>query len=66
MTDFIVARVSTDETQFIFGDKLLYSDEQYSLNPIITSLSDTTFALSYYDTVDGETVVSTRVGMYMS
>lgn len=56
-------RVQQDGTTFSLGEDQLYSDDFYSMNPTICRLSDTTFAMSYYDTTDdGTPVVSTRVG----
>lgn len=55
--------VQADGTAFTLGDRVLYSDDVYSVNPVITRLSENSFAMSYYDTSDsGEPIMSTRVG----
>jgi hypothetical protein len=59
-------KVDTEGTQFSLGADTVYSADAYSLNPTISRLSDTTFAMSYYDTADGVPIVSTRVGMLLT
>lgn len=54
--------VQADGSKFTLGPSAYYSTSIYSMNPVITRLSDTSFALSYYDTVEGLAVMSTRVG----
>ena len=55
-------KVLMDGSGFSLGQEVIYSDDPFSVNPLITRLTDNSFAMSYYNTVDGEPVLSTRVG----
>ena len=56
-------RVLADGSKFSLGQQEQYSDDMFSLNPVITRLTDTSFAMSYYaSAADGSPVMSTRVG----
>jgi hypothetical protein len=55
-------KVGLDGKTVAFGTDVVYCTDEYSLNPSITVLSETEFALSYYCTEGGRQVVSTRAG----
>ena len=59
-------KVGTDGKTIAFGADAVYCTDEYSLNPSITRLSETEFALSYYCTDGNRQVVSTRAGVSLS
>ena len=60
-TSYLVAgMVDATTYEISFGEAFLYSIEEFSLNPLITSLSTSSFAISFFN--DNSTMLTTRFG----
>lgn len=57
-----IGKVSSDGKTIAFGAPVVYTLDEYSLNPACSRLSDTSFAITYYNNVDGLPYLSTRAG----
>ena len=57
-----IGKVSSDGKTITFGSPVVYSPDQYSLNPACSRLSDNSFAITYYNDVNSQHYLSTRAG----
>lgn len=57
-----VGKVAPDGKSISLGTPVRYSSDVFSMNPAISRLSNTAFAISYFETAENVPIVSTRAG----